>query len=291
MGAKLRLVKGWQGLVGFHEARTSSFELHGDWAGRVTGCGNPGFYFVERGNLLVTLEGERYRLGPGDVLLIPRSKDHVLSSRGDMAVVPIEDITARATRRGETLVVGDGSAGLRVRSAAFLGRPLTFSWLPSALMLNGSTGPSSLRHMTMALVEEVRRGTPALCPLSEAVFVAALDGAVQAAHLDMDLLLAMNQARMAPEEFASVTALARAAGLSRSRLSERFTLAFGEPPMRWLRRARMEAARAALAAGRASVAQVAGRFGYSSESAFRRAYQHVLGEPATVRRHGGKKAR
>jgi transcriptional regulator GlxA family with amidase domain len=158
-------------------------------------------------------------------------------------------------------------------------------------MLNGSTGPSPLRHMTMALVEELRQGThAALCPLSEAVFVAALDGAVQAAQLDMDLLLAMNQARMAPEEFASVSALARAAGLSRSRLSERFTLAFGEPPMRWLRRLRMETARAVLSEGRFSVAQVAGRFGYSSESAFRKTYRQVLGVPATVRRYGRKGA-
>lgn len=285
---------GWQSLVGFHEARMSSFELHGAWAGRVTGCGQPGFYLVERGNLVVTLGGERYRVGAGDLLLIPRSSDHVLSSlpstsQQGAAVVPIEDITARARPRGQTLVVGDGSEGLQVRSVGFLGPKLAFSWLPPALVLNGSTGPSALRHMTLALMEEVRRGThAALCPLSEAVFVAALDGAVQAAHLDMELLLAMNQARLAPEEFASVSALARAAGLSRSRLSERFTLAFGEPPMRWLRRSRMEAARAALVAGRSSVAQLAGRFGYSSESAFRKAYRRALGEPATVRRNKGR---
>jgi AraC family transcriptional activator of mtrCDE len=281
---------GWQGLIGFHEARTSSFELHGDWAGRVTGCGNPGFYLVERGHLLVTLERERYRLGAGDVLLLPRSIDHVLSSRGDIAAVPIEDITARAKPRGETLVVGEGNAGLRVRSTAFLGRPLGFDWLPRALVLNGSAGPSPLRQMTMALVEELRCGThAALCPLSEAVFIAALDDAVQAAHLDMDILMAMNQARIAPERFVSVSALARAAGLCRSRLSERFTLAFGEPPMRWLRRVRMEAARASLAGGRFSVAQVAERFGYSSESAFRKAYRRALGEPAIV--NGGRRKR
>lgn len=283
---------GWQSLIGFHEARTSAFELHGDWAGQVTGCGQPGFYLVERGQLLVGLAGERYRLGPGDVLLLPRSTDHVLSTRTDAAIVPMADITARARRRGERFVVGDGGDGLRVRSAAFLGPALSFSWLPPALLLTGSTGPSSLRHMTRALAAEVRRAEPAaLCPLSEAVFVAALDRAVQGAHLDMDLLLAMNQARLAPREFASVSALARAAGLSRSRLSERFMLAFGEPPMRWLRRLRMEAARAALAAGRCSVAQIAGSFGYSSESAFRKAYRHALGEPATVRGHSGKKAR
>jgi AraC-like DNA-binding protein len=208
-----------------------------------------------------------------------------LSTRECELVVPIETITARAKQCGDTFVVGKGQSGLRVRSAAFLGRPLTFSWLPRALLLNASIEPSPLRQMTMALVEEMSRGThAALCPLSEAVFVAALDTAVKSANLDMELLLAMNRALLAPEAFGSVNALARAAGLSRSRLSERFTLAFGEPPMRWLRRLRMEAASAALAEGRSSVAEVAETFGYSSESAFRKSYRRVLGEAATASR-------
>ncbi|HEU5076469.1 MAG TPA: AraC family transcriptional regulator [Polyangiaceae bacterium] len=275
----------WQGLIGFDEARTRAFELHGDWSGFVKGCGNPGFYLVERGELLVNLGREHYRVRAGDLLLLPRSTDHVLCTRRDVAVVPIEDITARARLREELFVVGEGHAGLRVRSTAFLGRQLPFGWLPPALLLRHSDGPAHLLHMTRALVDMLSRGAhTALCPLSEAVFIAALDGAVNAAHLDIDILRAMTQARADPERFTSVDSLARAAGLSRSRLSERFLLAFGEPPMRWLRRLRMEAARTELAGGGASVAQVSERFGYSSESAFRKAYRRVLREPALVRR-------
>ena len=83
---------GWQSLIAFHEARTSSFELHGDLAGRVTGCGQPGIYLVERGQLLVSVAGERHRLRSGELLLLPRSHDHVLSTRTDAAVVPMEHI-------------------------------------------------------------------------------------------------------------------------------------------------------------------------------------------------------
>lgn len=279
-------MSGWQELIGFDEARTSSCELHGDWSGFVKGCGYPGFYFVEQGQLLVSVGHEQYRLGAGDMLLLPRSTDHVLATRDDVAVVPIEDITARARLEDATLVVGTGNSGLRVRSTAFLGRQLTFGWLPPALLLRRSEGPAHLLHMTEALIDMLFRGAhAALCPLSEAVFIAALDAAVHAAHLDLDILGAMNQVRRAPEDFGSVSALARAAGLSRSRLSERFLLAFGEPPMRWLRRLRMEAARAELASGGSSVAQVSERFGYSSESAFRKAYRRVLREPALAN-HG-----
>jgi AraC-like DNA-binding protein len=276
---------GWQDLIEFHDARTSAFELHGDWAGKVTGCGYPGFYFVEQGSLLVSLEQQHYRLDPGDILLIPRSGDHVLSSRSDVAVEPIENITGRAIQRGESFVVGEGEAGLKVRSAAFLARPLALGWLPPAVKLSHSEGSPALRCMLMALAHELSGGThAALCPLSEAVFVKAMDAATHAAHLDVDILQAMGQARRAPEKFASVHALARAAGLSRSRFSERFALAFGVPPMRWLRQLRMEAARAELVEGRSSVAQVAERLGYSSESAFRKAYRRMLSEPAMVNR-------
>jgi AraC-like DNA-binding protein len=136
-----------------------------------------------------------------------------------------------------------------------------------------------------ALVHELSSGArAALCPLSEALFVKAMAAATDAAHLDVDILHAMGRARAAPESFASVRDLARAAGLSRSRFSERFALAFGMPPMRWLRQVQMEASRAELAAGRSSVAQVAEKFGYSSESAFRKSYRRLLGEAATVNR-------
>lgn len=278
-------MEGWEDLVEFHEARTRSFELHGDWAGRVTGCGYPGLYLVEQGHLLVSLEDRRYQLEAGDILLIPKSSDHVLSSRDDVVVEPIEKIVARAIPRGEGFVVGEGKAGLRVRSAAFLARSLALGWLPPAVKLSRSERSPALRHMLMALVDELRSDSrTALCPLSEAVFIKAMDAAAKAAYLDADILRAMNHARMAPERFPSVCALARVAGLSRSRFSERFALAFGEPPMRWLRRLRMEAARAELVAGRSSVAQVAETFGYSSESAFRKSYRRVLGEPARVNR-------
>jgi AraC-like DNA-binding protein len=238
------------------------------------------------------LEHQLYRLDAGDLLLLPRSSDHVLCSRADVRVEPIEKITARGVPRGEGFVVGEGKAGLKVRSAAFLGRPLTLGWLPPALKLSRSEQSPALRHILAALVHDLRAGSgAALCPLSEAIFVKTMDAATDAAHLDMDILRAMSQARTAPEQFASVCALARAAGLSRSRFSERFALAFGMPPMRWLRLLRMEAARAELMEGRSSVAQVAEKLGYSSQCAFRKSYRRVLGQSATANRWNAHRAR
>jgi AraC-like DNA-binding protein len=272
-------MEGWQELIDFRSARTSAFELHGDWAGRVTGCGSPGLYLVERGSLIVSVRGQRHRLNAGDVLLLPVSVDHVLGTRDDLVVEPIEHITARATAREGRQVVGAGIDGLEVRSAAFAARPLELGWLPAALLLRRAEAPRGLRHMLRALLDELESGSnAALCPLAEAVFIKAFDHDEQAAFVDPDILRAVGAARQAPERFTRVEELARYAGLSRSRFSERFALAMGEPPMRWLRRVRLQEARAALLGGRGSVAQIAERLGYSSLSAFRKAYRRVLSD-------------
>lgn len=76
----------------------------------------------------------------------------------------------------------------------------------------------------------------------------------------------------------SLAQLAKAVGLSRSALAERFTRLVGEPPMHYLTRWRMQLASLRLASG-ASVQSVAGDVGYGSEAAFSRAFKKVVGTP------------
>lgn len=54
--------------------------------------------------------------------------------------------------------------------------------------------------------------------------------------------------------------------------------------MAWIRTQRMKHVRRLLDQQGLSVAQVADRLGYASESAFRKAYRRTLGMPARVRR-------
>jgi AraC-like DNA-binding protein len=92
----------------------------------------------------------------------------------------------------------------------------------------------------------------------------------------------------APGHLWSVGALAQIAGLSRSVFTERFTLALGLSPARYLAQWRMHVAGACLRHGRLTVADVAQQLGYESEASFSRAFKRLFGvSPGTLRSHAG----
>ena len=75
----------------------------------------------------------------------------------------------------------------------------------------------------------------------------------------------------------TVELLAREAGLSRSGFANRFSAMLGITPMDYLKRWRMQIARALLATQGASVAEAAEQAGYRSEAAFSRAFKSETG--------------
>jgi AraC-like DNA-binding protein len=87
-----------------------------------------------------------------------------------------------------------------------------------------------------------------------------------------------------PAAMWTVESLARAAGVSRSVLADRFTEMVGEPPMQYLARWRMQRASRLLLDGE-PVTGVAAAIGYESEAAFSRAFKKLVGDaPAIWRR-------
>ena len=94
----------------------------------------------------------------------------------------------------------------------------------------------------------------------------------------------------APAEPWTVDRLARAAGLSRSVLADRFTALVGQPPMQYLAMWRMQLASRLLLDG-AQVAAAASAVGYESEAAFSRAFKKLVGEsPGTWRTKSARTA-
>ena len=77
----------------------------------------------------------------------------------------------------------------------------------------------------------------------------------------------------------TLEALARAAGLARSSLAERFAGLIGEPPMQYLARWRMQLAASLLSSTQDGVGAIAARVGYASEAAFSRAFKKSAGLP------------
>ena len=90
-----------------------------------------------------------------------------------------------------------------------------------------------------------------------------------------------------PSDGWSLERLARAVGVSRSSLAERFTELVGQPPMRYLTRWRIQLACRLLREDAAKVSAVALDVGYHSEAAFSRAFKDAVGtSPASWRKQG-----
>jgi AraC-like DNA-binding protein len=83
-----------------------------------------------------------------------------------------------------------------------------------------------------------------------------------------------------PEDDWTLEKLAKAVGLSRSALAERFAHFVGDPPMQYLTRWRMQVAARLLADGQAKVSTVALQVGYDSVAAFSRRVQEGDRRPA-----------
>jgi AraC-like DNA-binding protein len=90
---------------------------------------------------------------------------------------------------------------------------------------------------------------------------------------------ALTALHASPGDAWTLEQLARAAGLARSSLAERFAEVIGEPPMQYLTRWRMQVAAGLLATTHEGVAAIAARVGYTSESAFNRAFKKTVGVP------------
>jgi len=85
----------------------------------------------------------------------------------------------------------------------------------------------------------------------------------------------------------TVEALARAAGMSRTAFANRFRRLAGTTPLDYLSEWRMTMARRALASGDESIADIAARVGYRSDTAFNAAFKRAHGQsPGRFRSQG-----
>jgi AraC-like DNA-binding protein len=81
----------------------------------------------------------------------------------------------------------------------------------------------------------------------------------------------------------TVAQLAGVAGMSRAAFSAEFGRRVGQPPLAYVRTWRLNIARAALARGDTTVASVASKVGYTSQSAFGYAFRCAFGSPPKPR--------
>ena len=261
------------------------------------------------------LGGASVHLEAGDVLLFPHGDPYVMSiapnARGgpDPAEV-LAFMGEMVVGRLPFAIVEDGGGSERLGLVCgFLGcdvhpfNPL-LATLPRLLHVRRAfaAGDPLARLIEFALAESRERRAGGECVrlrLSELMFVEVVrrylaglpaeETGWLAGLRDHSVGRALACLHERPGDDWTLEKLAKAVGLSRSALAERFAHFVGDPPMQYLTRWRMQVAARLLADGQAKVSAVALQVGYDSEAAFSRAFKKAAGvPPAAWRSQYGK---
>ena len=266
------------------------------------------YHYVVEGRLYLRIAGQApIMAAAGQLLVLPRNDQHVLGSALDLAPANVDELIEPAGEDGLARIRFGGGGARTCLLCGFLGsddRSATLlASLPAVLQLDLQdtlTGPwieHSMRYAAGALAAGGLGASANLARLAEILFTEAIRAYVTAlppGHTGwlaglrdpgVGKTLALLHGRFAHPW--TLAELARAVGLSRSTLTERFTRHIGVPPMHYLSRCRLLRAAEWLRAGQHSVAAIGYEVGYASEAAFNRAFKREFGmAPGVFRKVG-----
>ncbi len=289
-------------------------ELRAPWGLQVA-CGCSTFYIIVEGScwLRVGRVAGSIKLSAGDLVVLPRGGTQAL---GDSRASPIIDTISfwrNESRKPALLRIGrSGRRTSLVCGSMQLGNAATdalLAILPPVLHVKtkrGSHGPRL--HTTVAQLlrklDPCRSGAEAIVArLADIVFMEAVSE-----YLDQNLdggrsgwLAAIRDSQIGPalallhtryREPWTVVSLARQVAVSRSLFAAKFSRLIGEPPMRFLKRLRLNSAASSLLSANHKLAVVAVEAGYESAASFTKAFKRQLGmSPGEYRRMRPQKTR
>ena len=267
------------------------------------------FHLVVQGRCRVEVAARgAVDLGPGDLVLIPRGRSHVLADAAGRSAPPLETVLAQAGYDGAGVLVmghGDPTATTQMICGHFTFRngadhPLLQA-LPDYLVTTMSMRAREpwldemLRLIARRLFADEIGSAASVTRLSEIVFIELLRvGIAQSVELksvldafrDAQIGRALHLVHARPAHPWTVETLAAEVGMSRSRFAERFSDLIRMGPMAYLAEWRLQKALAMLDESRCSVQQVAAQIGYQSPAAFTRAFSGKFGiSPTEYRRN------
>ncbi len=257
------------------------------------------YHLLVSGSCFGGLVGEpAEQLGPGDLIIFPQGDSHVMSSAPGMRAVP--DLSIHQRPPGTQLPFAlqpDGGGEKSTLVCGFLGcdaRPFNplLATLPRVILVRqqqlADRPLAALIQVAVAESRSRRAGSECvLSRLSELLFVEAVRLYVETIPPDQSGWLAglrdphVGRALAAlhdrPSHPWTLDDLAQEVALSRSVLAERFQHFTGSAPMQYLAKWRMQLAAERLRNTTDTLAEIAERIGYGSESAFSRAFKRLVG--------------
>ena len=276
-------------------------EFSGKWAVTVPTLADAArFHLVVKGRCHVRIDDDQYQaLSPGDIILIPKGRSHILSDVPQKTAPPLEKIITQSGYKGDGLLVyGCKSAGLQTQMVCghFSFRPRAehplLHHLPDFITVTAAGRKKlllldeSLRLIAERVFSESIGSTAAVTRLSEIVFMEILQSVMGKAGDHSFMLDALRDDRIAkslqlihgqPNKPWTVESLAREVAMSRSRFAERFRGLVGETPMTYLTEWRLQKSLELLGDTQQPVQRIANDMGYQSPAAFTRAFQGKFG--------------
>lgn len=265
------------------------------------------YHFLTEGRAYARLtDGPRVELTAGDIVIFPQGDAHFVGN--GWPAKPVDTIKTFGKNISQGLKsahFGGGGEITRFVCGYLACQPrlsdVFLAGLPPMLKVDISSTRSGewIENSLKFSVDQFDKHNPASASLttklSELLFVETLRGYINSLPADQRGWLAgtrdpvVGQAlallHQEPEHSWTILNLARAVGLSRTRLAERFRHFLGESPIAYLTRWRLKLAAETLQRSDHSVAQIAASVGYGSEASFNRAFKREFAiPPAQFRR-------
>ena len=243
------------------------------------------FHLIDSGVCWVRSEAldAPLRLSAGDLVVFPSGAAHVLAGTPAGVTTPESRFTS--------MLCGEFEFATGKRN------PIVDA-LPACFVVQEADSGTQFRQLAQLMLYEARGtsfGSRAILDkMADTLFVMAVRHYIEnaperrgllAALCDPRLVQALEAMHMHPEKEWTVASLAESAHMSRTAFANHFAQVVGSGPIEYLTQWRMSEAKRLLTDPRSSVASVAGKLGYGTEAAFRRAFKRVTGySPGVVRR-------
>lgn len=274
------------------------------WGLNIPETNQASFHIIERGQCWLQMESlpEPLPLVAGDILILPHSARHQISDHPDTSCLPGQK-TVESIVNGKNPFAGD-QENFNIVCGYFKFEKDTqnpfINALPDIILLNQQHRHkfSWLDTVLKLVVSESSMEQPGKNALvdrvTEILFIQVIRAYIQlneqndnflAALKDKQISLALVAMHKVPEKNWTLASLALEVGMSRSIFANRFHNLVGITPMKYLLNCRMQLAKKYIEQSSDSLFNIAEQVGYTSDSAFKKAFKRFFDKtPASFRK-------